>query len=172
MKIKTLIQIVILIALSSCTNQADTTNQTEEQLMLVNYQKQVDSLNRVVADIKSNSHYCMQYRYLIRDNNTKTVVAGDDFSQNSIYCVEIYYGMGMVDYIYITYDIDDVPIIVSCIKSNVGIGDQLEYEILDKNENRIEYFYEENNKGEPQFEQKMERIFELAKNKALKLAKA
>jgi hypothetical protein len=62
-----LILLVILIGLSSCTNQADTTNQMEEQLILVNYQKQVDSLNRVVADIKSNSHYWMQYRYLIRD---------------------------------------------------------------------------------------------------------
>jgi hypothetical protein len=163
---------VILFGISSCINENEVKDHTEEQLTNGDYQKKVDSLNLIVSDLKSNCHFSNQYRYLIRDIDTKELVAGDEFSSNGIYCVGIAYGMGMVDYLYIWYDIDDVPIIVSCVKTSVGMGNQLEYEILDENENRIEYFFEEDVNNEPQFNQKMDRMLELAKEKALKLAKS
>jgi hypothetical protein len=164
--------LVILFGISSCINENDSKEDIEKQRTCEDYQKKVDSLNLIVSDIKSNSHFNSQYRYLIKEIDTKELVAGDEFSSNGIYCVEIAYGMGLVDYIYIWYDIDDVPIIVSCVKTSVGMGNQLEYEILDRNENRIEYFFKEDVKNELQFGLKMERKLELAKEKAIKLAKS
>lgn len=164
--------LVILFGLSSCINENDTKDHAEEQLTSDDYQKKVDSLNLIVLDLKSNGHFSNQYRYLIRDIETKELVAGDEFSSSEIYCIGIAYGMGLVDYIYIRYDIDRVPIIVSCVKTSLGMGNQLEYEILDRNEKRIEYFFKEDVKNEPQFELKMERMLELAKEKAIKLAKS
>lgn len=163
---------LILFFITSCINENDAKDYTEEQLTCDDYQKKVDSLNLIVSDLKSNCHFSNQYRYLIRDIDTKELVAGDEFSSSGIYCVGLAYGMGLVDYIYIWYDIDDVPIIVACVKSSLGMGNQLEYEILDRNENRIEYFFKEDVKNEPQFELKMERKLVLAKEKAIKLAKS
>ena len=164
--------LVILFGISSCINENEVKDHTEKQGTCEDYQKKVDSLNLIVSDIKSNSHFNSQYRYLIKEIDTKELVAGDEFSSSGIYCVGVAYGMGLVDYIYIWYDIDDVPIIVSCVKTSVGMGNQLEYEILDRNEKRIEYFFKEDVKNEPQFELKMERKLELAKEKAIKLAKS
>lgn len=124
------------------------------------------------AELKSSCAYLMQYRYLVPNIGEQKIVFGEAFSSNAIYCIEIGYGMGSLDYVYIVYDIDDAPLIVSCIKVHWGIGDQLEYELLDKNEKVIEYFSKHNDANESNFEQKMNMVLEQAKRKAINLAKS
>jgi hypothetical protein len=166
MKNKYFYQLIIaLLIFASCEP-----SKSDNKLLIDNYQKKADSLNLIVSQLKSNCNYNIQYRYLLRDINTKKLVFGDDFSQNSIYRIEIGYGMGSVDYIYIKYDIDNVPEIVSCIHVNWGVGDQFEYSLLDKEENIIEHQIFTKEKNETSFEQKMEEIFEAVQKKALKHA--
>jgi hypothetical protein len=124
------------------------------------------------SDLESGCAYLLQYRYLVPNIGEQKIVFGEAFASNAIYCIEIGYGMGTLDYVYIKYDIDDAPLIVSCIKVHWGMGDQLEYEVLDKNEKVIESFRKFNDANESNFEQKMNRILEQAQKKAINLAQS
>jgi hypothetical protein len=168
MKLNFYLNISVFFLVSFFLNTGCKNNEPNSRQTVQISQTTLDSLNALVSELKSHCYYSLQYRYLLRDGNTKKIVAG--VSPSYIYCVEIGYGMGSVDYVYFKNDIDDVPEIVSCIRVNWGIGDQFEYEILDNKENIIEHQIFIKEKGEKLFEQKMEKIFEGAQKKALKYA--
>jgi hypothetical protein len=135
----------------------------------------LDSEKSLINEQKTTSAYREHYRRMINQDIGK-LVSGDGVSSNSIYEIEVTYGMGLVSYIYCTKCIDGYPEALTSLDFHWSCcADHIEYTIKDQNEIEIEHFSKEINTQKvnaQEFEIIENNYFEKAKEFALKNAES